>query len=91
MGFSRQEYWTGLPFPPAGDLPDPRIEPGLICIGGGYFTIRDSWEAPSSLEPTKLFKPANPKQLTLSYPSLPVQSTMKALVLTLPSLLLPPD
>ena len=27
MGFSRQEYWTGLPFPPPGDLPDPGIEP----------------------------------------------------------------
>jgi len=25
-GFSRQEYWSGLPFPPQGDLPDPRIE-----------------------------------------------------------------
>ena len=27
MEFSRQEYWSGLPFPPPGDLPDPRIEP----------------------------------------------------------------
>ena len=27
MGFSRQEYWSGLPFPPSGDLPDPGIEP----------------------------------------------------------------
>ena len=27
MEFSRQEYWGGLPFPPAGDLPDPGIEP----------------------------------------------------------------
>ena len=27
MGFSRQEYWSGLPFPPLGDLPDPGIEP----------------------------------------------------------------
>ena len=27
MGFSRQEYWGGLPFPSAGDLPDPGIEP----------------------------------------------------------------
>jgi len=26
MGFSRQEYWSGLPFPPPGDLPDPRAE-----------------------------------------------------------------
>jgi len=28
MGFSRQEYWSGLPFPAPGDLPDPGIEPG---------------------------------------------------------------
>ena len=27
MGFSRQQYWSGLPFPPPGDLPDPGIEP----------------------------------------------------------------
>ena len=28
MGFSRQEYWSGLPFPTPGDLPDPGIKPG---------------------------------------------------------------
>ena len=28
MGFSRHEYWSGLPFPSLGDLPDPGIEPG---------------------------------------------------------------
>ena len=28
MGFSRQEYWSGLPFPSPGDLPNPGIEPG---------------------------------------------------------------
>ena len=32
MGFSRQEYWTGLPFPHPGDFPDPGIEPvSLMC------------------------------------------------------------
>ena len=30
MGFSRQEYWSGLPCPPPGDLPDPEIEP--LCL-----------------------------------------------------------
>ena len=29
IGFSRQEYWSGLPFPSPGDLPNPRIEPAL--------------------------------------------------------------
>ena len=28
MGFSRQEYWNGLPFPSPGDLPNPGVEPG---------------------------------------------------------------
>ena len=32
MGFSRQEYWSGLPFPSTGDLPDPGIEPGSPAL-----------------------------------------------------------
>ena len=36
MGFSRQEYWDGLPFPTPGNLPEPQIEPislNVSCIG----------------------------------------------------------
>ena len=32
MGFSRQEYWSGLPFPSPADLPDPGIEPGSPAL-----------------------------------------------------------
>ena len=32
MGFSRQEYWSGLPFPFPGDLPNPGIEPGSLAL-----------------------------------------------------------
>ena len=32
MGFPRQEYWNGLPFPPPGDLPDPGIEPTSLAF-----------------------------------------------------------
>ena len=32
MGFSRQEYWSGLPFPPPGDLSHPGIEPGSLAL-----------------------------------------------------------
>ena len=39
MGFSRQEYWSRLPFPPPGDLPDPGIEPGSPILAGGFFTV----------------------------------------------------
>jgi len=48
MEFSRQEYWSGLPFPPPGELPDPGTEPpSLMCpaLVGGFFTSF-SWEAP---------------------------------------------
>ena len=41
MKFSRQEYWSGLPFPTAGDLRDPRIEfmsPVSPALTGGFFT-----------------------------------------------------
>ena len=36
--FPRQEYWSGLPFPPPGDLPDLRIEPASSCLASGFFT-----------------------------------------------------
>ena len=32
MGFPRKEYWSGLPFPSPGDLPDPGIEPGSSAL-----------------------------------------------------------
>ena len=32
VGFSRQEYWSGLPFPSPGDLPDAGIEPGSLPL-----------------------------------------------------------
>ena len=48
MGFSRQEYWSGLPFPPPRDLPDPGIEPISLmspALEGGFFIIGVTWEA----------------------------------------------
>ena len=36
-GIFRQEYWSGLPFPP-GDLPDPGIKPASPTLAGGFFT-----------------------------------------------------
>ena len=39
--FSRQEYWSGLPFPPSGDLPDPGTEPKSLAspaLAAGFFT-----------------------------------------------------
>ena len=48
MGFSRQEYWSGLPCPSPGDLPDPEIEPVSPMspvLAGGYSTTSTIWEA----------------------------------------------
>ena len=41
MGFSRQDYWSGLPCPPPGDFPDPGIEPtflAYLALAGGFLT-----------------------------------------------------
>ena len=47
MGFSRREYWSGLPCPPPGDLPDPGIEPASLmspALAGGLFATSATWE-----------------------------------------------
>ena len=48
MGFSKQEYWSGLSCPPLGDLPDPGIEPVSLkspALAGRFFTTSATWEA----------------------------------------------
>ena len=48
MGSFRQEYWSGLPFPPPGDLPEPGIEPTSVtspALAGGFFITSITWEA----------------------------------------------
>ena len=40
--FSRQEYWSGLPFPTPGDLPDPGTEPESPALAGGVFITEPS-------------------------------------------------
>ena len=48
MGFSRQEYWSGLPFPSPGDLPDRGIKFTSLmspALAGKFFTTSDTWEA----------------------------------------------
>ena len=47
MGFSRQEYWSGLLCPPPGDLPDPGIEPMSLmspALAAELFTTSATWE-----------------------------------------------
>ena len=54
MGFSRQEYWSGLLCLPPGDLPDTGIELVSLrspALASGFFTISATWEAPKHPPP----------------------------------------
>ena len=65
MGFSRQEYWSGLPCPPAGDFPNPGIEPTSLvspALAGGFFTTSATWEAPYVRYASMQFTPKSPGQ-----------------------------
>ena len=47
MGFSRQEYWSGFPYPPLGDLSNSEIEPTSLlspALAGGFFTTSATWK-----------------------------------------------
>ena len=49
MGFSRQEYWSGLACPPPGDLPNPQSVPMSLtspALAGRFFSTNTTWEAP---------------------------------------------
>ena len=56
MGFSRQEYWSGLPFPPPGDLLNAWTEHTSLtmhnspALAGGIFIISATWEGPRVCE-----------------------------------------
>ena len=50
MGFFRKEYWSGLPCPPPGDLPDPGIEPMYLmspALAAGFFALSPTWKKPT--------------------------------------------
>ena len=46
MEFSRQEYWSGLPFSTPGDLPASLVSPVSPALVGGFLTTSATWEAP---------------------------------------------
>ena len=58
MEFSRKEYWSGLPFPPPGNLIDPGIKPEFSvspALEGGYFTTETLLVVSQLLSPARLF------------------------------------
>ena len=48
-GIFMQEYWSRLPFPPSGDLPDPRIKPVSLAFGRQILYHRATWESPGAI------------------------------------------
>ena len=66
VGFSRQEYWSGLPFPPPGDLPDPGIEPmslGSPALADRSLFFTTSTTCERHVDPNSLMGCIQPKVL----------------------------
>ena len=53
MGFSRQEHWSGLPFPLPGDLPNPEIESGSLALQAGSLPNLSHQGSPVSTPPER--------------------------------------
>ena len=67
MGFSRQEYWSGLPCPPPGDLPNPGMEPVSLlsdALAGRFFTTSTTLESPLSPYPWPIHSPMLEPEVT---------------------------
>ena len=89
MGFSRQEYWSGLWCPLLGDLPNPGIEPASLSSlawAGGFFTTSTTWEALSGIAAAAAAKslqlcPTLCDPLDGSLPGSPVPGILQARIL----------
>ena len=83
VGFSRQEDWSGLPFPPPGDLPDPGMEcPSLtspaLALAGRVFIARATWGALASIRMTHTYTSEGAQAARLPEASLPPHSVLSA-------------
>ena len=66
MGFCRQEYWSRLPFPPPGNLPDPGIKPASPALAGRFFTCEPPGKLQRSLEGLLNHKESPPHRFLVS-------------------------
>ena len=75
MGFSRQEYWSGLPFPSPGDLPNPGIQPESPALAGRFFTTeppgKPTWSS-DQIRSVAQSCPTHCDPMNRSTPGLPV-------------------
>ena len=65
-GFSRQEYWSGLPFPSPGDLPDPGVEPkspASLVLAGRFFTTEQLGKPLPEVDQTQMSLPMSQSSL----------------------------
>ena len=70
MGFSRQEYWSGLPCPPPGNLPDPRIKPESLmppALAGRFFTTSATWKGQGISHPARQIQVPGGSEQMLSF------------------------
>ena len=65
VGFSRQEYWSGLPYPPSGDLPNPKTEPRSSALQADFLPTEPSGK-PYHLKSKHLKILSKPEFLALS-------------------------
>ena len=75
MRFSRQEYWSGLPFPPPGDLPHPGIKPislTSLALASGFFTTSTTQEVHISFQSLSVQLPGLSRSFLDTCPSLSV-------------------
>ena len=66
MGFSRQESWSGLPFPSPGDLPDPGIEPGSPALQADALPWEPSGKQATLMSLKVKYKQANSADMILT-------------------------
>ena len=57
VGLSRQEFWSGLPFPTPGDLPNPRIETASPALAGRFFNREPPGKLTASITSHRIFTP----------------------------------
>ena len=84
-GFSRQECWSGLPYPTPGDLPNPGIEPTSplsLALAGRFFTTSAVWKAHILCQLSSVVQscPTLCNPLHCSTPSFPVQHHLRSLL-----------
>ena len=65
MEFSRQEYWSRLPFPFRGDLPDPGVKLASLALAGGFFTTEPPGSQVSGLSPSNAKETLSPLHMAL--------------------------